>query len=116
MMGKPAEGSDLHVGTLNTRRMGQGPSGGGTHRVEPRCWLAGSVLGMEVAYMTDIQQFLSMAAGKLGAPESNTRSATAGLLGFVQVRADGADFSQLPSRSEQRAVAPRILGRSISAD
>jgi len=45
--------------------------------------------------MTDIQQFISMASGKLGVPESNTRSATAGLLGFVQERADHADFSQL---------------------
>ncbi len=45
--------------------------------------------------MTDMQQFISMAAGKLGVPESGTRSATAGILSFVQQRADGDDFNQL---------------------
>jgi len=45
--------------------------------------------------MTDIQQFISMAAGKLGVPESGTKSATAGMLSFVQKKADAGDFSQL---------------------
>ncbi len=45
--------------------------------------------------MTDMQQFISMSAGKLGVSESTTRSATAGILGFLQKRADSGDFSQL---------------------
>ncbi len=45
--------------------------------------------------MTDMQDFISTAAGKLGVSESTTRSATAGILSFLQKRADSGDFSQL---------------------
>jgi Protein of unknown function VcgC/VcgE (DUF2780) len=50
---------------------------------------------MEGGKMAGIEDFVKMAAQGLGEPESVTRSATGGLLGALQQKADPNDFSKL---------------------